>query len=398
MSDLKNQIESLLFSAGKRLSLEELGRLCHEDNLDAVQTTLQLLQKEIDEKQSSLMLVQEGNGWKLTVREKYIPVVKKVVTTPELPKSILETLAVVAYKAPVMQSQVIKTRTNKAYRHLDELEELGYITREKKGRSKLIKLTPKFFDYFDVPPEKLKEKFKNVAALEQAIETKEELVQQTQQAIVEAAKDRRPQVEIFTDSPPVLAPEIEVIGAKVGELDTYGEAQKPKKKHKHKHAEEAPVTQEEAADILAKKILGEAGIETPEATEEETAGMEEEGALTVEKIKKEARAAKPAKSDYTPTGLFPQGVPPEMEERIEHRVAQILEGDKPEAEESDAAEVPETIPAPPEMTEEEDKASEEPAEEAPAEETAEEPAETPVEGDHEPQPEEEKPKKHKRHH
>jgi len=85
---------------------------------------------------------------------------------------------------------------------LDELEELGYLTREKKGRSKLIKLTPKFFDYFDVPPDKLKEKFRNVAALEQAIEQKEGAIQESQQAIAAAANDATPRVEIVTDELP----------------------------------------------------------------------------------------------------------------------------------------------------------------------------------------------------
>ncbi|MEM2915794.1 MAG: SMC-Scp complex subunit ScpB [Candidatus Woesearchaeota archaeon] len=288
MSELKNQIESLLFSAGKKLTLEELGRLCKEENLNAVKAALELLKKELDEKQSSLMLVEEGGAYKLTVKEKYVPMVKKVVTTPELPKSMMETLAVVAYKAPVMQSQVIKIRTNKAYRHLDEIEEMGYITREKKGRSKLIKLTSKFFDYFDVPPEKLKEKFRNVAELEKAIEEKEKAAEQVQKAIIEAAQEKTPKVEVVTEELPKLAPEIEVIDGKVGELETYGEAPKPKKKHKHKKPEEEkPKTQEAAAEALAAKILSEAGVETPEATPEEEE-IEEEGRLTVEKIKKEA--------------------------------------------------------------------------------------------------------------
>ena len=412
MSELKNTIESLLFSAGKRLTLEELGRLCKEENPDAIRVALELLKKELDDKQSSLMLVQEGDAYKLTVREKYISVVKKVVTTPEMPKSILETLAVVAYKAPALQSQVIKIRTNKAYRHLDELEELGYITREKKGRSKLIRLTPKFFDYFDVPPDKLKEKFKNVAALEQAIEEKETAAQQTQQAIVAAAQDTTPQVEIVTEPLPKLAPEIEVLGGKVGELETYGEAPKLKKKPKKKKAaaeEEAPKTPEEAAEALAAKILGEAGISS-EATEEETAAMTEEGRLTVEKIKAEAAKTKPKKTTYTPTGLFPAGVPPEVQERVEHRVAEILEGEKPmeEGEGIETAAVPETIPAPPE----EEAPAEESTEEASAEENAETAEESteetsspeheetsePAPEGHEEQPPEQKPQKHKRHH
>jgi len=400
MTELKNQIESLLFSAGKRLTVEDLGRLCREENLDAVKVALELLKKELDDKQSSLMLVQEGEAWKLTVREKYIPMVKKVVTTPELPKSILETLAVVAYKAPVLQSQVIKIRTNKAYRHLDELEELGYITREKKGRSKLIKLTPKFFDYFDVPPDKLKEKFKNVSALEQVIEQKEKAAEQTQHAIVAAAQDTTPQVEPFSDSLPKFAPEVEIVGGTVGGLETYGEAKKPKKKHKKKKAEEAaeevPKTVEEAAEALAERMMTEAGM--PEATEEETAAIEEEGKLTVEKIKAEAAKTKPKKTTYVPKGIFAEGVPEEIKERIEHRVQELIEGETPaeKGESEETAEIPETIPAPSEEAAETEEA---PEEEAPAEEPEEETAEeAPAEGEHEPPAPEERPRKHKRHH
>ena len=91
----------------------------------------------------------------------------------KLSKSVLETLSVVAFKAPVLQSTVIAVRTNKAYDHLSLLEKAGYITREKQGRSMLIKLTKKFFLYFDIPPEKLKEKFSNLEQLEKVIEQKE---------------------------------------------------------------------------------------------------------------------------------------------------------------------------------------------------------------------------------
>lgn len=419
MSELKNLIESLLFSAGKRLTIEELSRLSKEENIVAIKEALAQLKKELDDKQSSLMLVEEGNAYKLAVREKYIHVVKKVVTTPELPKSILETLAVVAYKAPVMQSAVIKIRTNKAYRHLDELEEMGYISREKKGRSKLIKLTPKFFDYFDVPPEKLKEKFKNVAVLEKAIEEKEGAIQQTQQAIVKAATE--PQVEVVTEELPKLPEIIEPYGNKVGELETYGEAPKPKKKHKHKkHVEETAKTQEDAAEALAEQILGEAGIEP---TPEEAEAIEEEGRWTVEKIKKEAAQEKPHKTEYVPKGIFAEGVPEEVKERIEHRVAELLEGEKPEKEtEEELAQIPETIPAPPEE-EQEMQATDETStqekeqpeetnqpEKQEVEETSEQESEETITPEaekanleqktkiHEQPSSEEQPKKHKRHH
>jgi len=172
MNELKNTVESILFSTGRKLELEELSKLCKIKDLEQLKLSLNELKQELDQKNSSLMLIEEGNSWKLTVREKYLPYVRKVVSQTELSKSILETLAVIAYKAPTLQSQIIKIRTNKAYAHLDELEQNGYITREKKGRTKLLKLSQKFFDYFDIPPDQLKQKLEKVVSGEETLEPK----------------------------------------------------------------------------------------------------------------------------------------------------------------------------------------------------------------------------------
>ncbi len=169
IENLKREVESLLFSSGKTMSLEELSKLSKESDLEQIKTALNSLKTELEEKQSSLIILEENNSWKLAVREKYLLLISKLGIKTELTKSITETLAVVAYKAPALQSQIIHIRTNKAYNHLDELEQMGYITREKKGRTKLIKLSQRFFDYFDLPPEKLKEKFHTVQQMEAEI-------------------------------------------------------------------------------------------------------------------------------------------------------------------------------------------------------------------------------------
>ena len=68
----------------------------------------------------------------------------------ELDKPTQETLAIVAYKQPMFQSEVIKIRGNTAYDHIKVLKEQEFITSEKSGRTRILRLTPKFFDYFNV--------------------------------------------------------------------------------------------------------------------------------------------------------------------------------------------------------------------------------------------------------
>src|SRR3989344_5134923 len=176
-NELKQVLEAILFSAARRVELSELAKLSKKTEQEVLDT-LNSWKTELD-LNGPLILLQDGTAWKLTVREQYLPVVKKVVTKTELPKSLLQTLAVVAYKAPVLQSAVIKVRTNKAYDHLNQLEGSVFITREKKGRTKLIRLAPKFFDYFSIDPAQLKKKFKSMGDVEQAIEKKEAENEQT---------------------------------------------------------------------------------------------------------------------------------------------------------------------------------------------------------------------------
>ena len=149
MTDTKQKVEALLFSSGRKMGVEAIAKLVRSDSAEVL-SALSSLKEDYDSKGSSIMMVDEGDGWKLTVREQYSNVVRKIVAETELSKTVMETLAVIAWKAPVLQSDIINIRTNKAYDHLAELENTGFITRSKHGRTKLIKLSERFFNYFDV--------------------------------------------------------------------------------------------------------------------------------------------------------------------------------------------------------------------------------------------------------
>ena len=153
MEDLRNRIEAVLFSSGKKMSSEDIAKVVGS-NISAVNKAADELRKFYDDSGSSLMVVEGENSWKLSVREKFIPLVRKIVAETEFSKTVMETLAIVAWKAPVLQAEVIKIRTNKAYDHLSEIEEAGFITRVKFGRTKKISLTEKFFNYFDLQDRK----------------------------------------------------------------------------------------------------------------------------------------------------------------------------------------------------------------------------------------------------
>ena len=176
MAKLKHKIEAILFSAGRRMAIEEIARLC-KATADKAEEALKELFAEYGERDSSLALVQDGKYWKLTVQDQHQEAASSVVTQTELSKTLMETLAVIAFKYPIKQADLIKIRTNKAYEHLSELEGGGFISRKKHGRSKLIKLADKFFHYFNLPEESLREKFRDFESIAKAIEEKEGVIE-----------------------------------------------------------------------------------------------------------------------------------------------------------------------------------------------------------------------------
>jgi chromosome segregation and condensation protein ScpB len=57
---IKNKLEALLFSSGRKMSTEELSKLCNSKN-DEIQSALVELKQDYDDKNSSLMFVNEGD-------------------------------------------------------------------------------------------------------------------------------------------------------------------------------------------------------------------------------------------------------------------------------------------------------------------------------------------------
>ncbi len=265
--ELKLKVESLLFAGSRNFEIDELSRLTKADPKD-VKKAISELNKDYSERQTSIMLVEENNTYKFNVKDDYVLLVSNIVTETELSRTVMETLAVIAFKHPILQSELIKIRTNKAYDHLSELEQAGYIQREKTGRTKKIKLTQKFFDYFDLPPEKLKNAFENYKAVEEAIEEKEiesrrmhdDFKKSRSEAEKEAEKASKVNLYGTDDKDPFVYdsdPEVEVIEEEkpMGDLEVVDipkgsiEEEKPKAAVSEDEPEEEELTQEEKNDV-----------------------------------------------------------------------------------------------------------------------------------------------------
>jgi len=158
MEENQKRIEAVLFAVGKEITSERIASLCSME-VPQVEEAIIALSNQYTQMNNSLQIVKKENGWKLTVHDHYVSLVSSLVSNTELERPLMETLAVIAWRYPIIQSEVVKLRNAKAYDHMKQLEEMGFVAKEKHGRTFKIKLTKKFFEYFDLPSEEAKQAF-----------------------------------------------------------------------------------------------------------------------------------------------------------------------------------------------------------------------------------------------
>ena len=154
----KKKIEAVLFAVGKEISTERLASLSSLE-VKEVKKVMKSLIAEYNDRDHALKIESRDNGWKLTVRDEFVPLVSNIVTSTEIEKPLMDTLAVIAWKYPIVQSEIIKLRGSGAYEHMSNLVQQGFVAKEIFGRTYKVKLTQKFFEYFDLPSEEAKEAF-----------------------------------------------------------------------------------------------------------------------------------------------------------------------------------------------------------------------------------------------
>lgn len=148
MEDLeaKSVIEAALFAAGKVLSVREISALCglSEQRTAALAEDLS---GEYRSRKSGIEIKRLGEGFAMQVAPGLSTEVTSVAPR-ELEAPLIRTLAIIAYKQPILQSKLAEIRGNKSYVHARELERMGLISREKHGRTKVLTTTRAFADYF----------------------------------------------------------------------------------------------------------------------------------------------------------------------------------------------------------------------------------------------------------
>ncbi len=142
-------LEAALYVAGRPLDLRELASVLKTRSKKRVQRTAQkLIELYITRETALEILPLEEDRYVMQLKAEYTPEVRRLSLRPMLSVGPLKTLSYIAYRQPLPQKQVIDVRGQHAYGHVKQLVDLNLISRERAGRSMLLRTTAFFADYF----------------------------------------------------------------------------------------------------------------------------------------------------------------------------------------------------------------------------------------------------------
>ena len=227
MDQLAQHIESLIFTATSPISFKDL-KGCLEESFDtklkkpAMEKAIEQLKERYQQEDFSFELVEIAGGFQFLTKASFhhtIGVYLKQTTKKRLSKAALETLSIIAYKQPVVKSEMEKIRgvsCDYSVQKLLEKELIAIVGRnDSPGQPLLYGTSEKFMDYFglksieDLPqPKDFREPDQEIGE-KAPIDEKISLPEEQMAITVENAPPTASSPEIVEDQPTAMPAEQE---------------------------------------------------------------------------------------------------------------------------------------------------------------------------------------------
>ena len=177
--ELKAILEAILFVSPEPVPIARLMLILGTVSKAEVVQALEILAHDLDQQGRGIQLVQVAGGYRLVTKQEYGPWLKrmdKAKATQKLSRSALESLAIIAYKQPLVRAEIEEIRgveTSGVLRTLCERKLVRIVGRKDVPGRPIMYGTTKFFlehfglqDLSQLPP--LRE-FKELGESEQAL-------------------------------------------------------------------------------------------------------------------------------------------------------------------------------------------------------------------------------------
>ncbi|MFM7085646.1 MAG: SMC-Scp complex subunit ScpB [Cyanobium sp.] len=147
---LPARLEAILYLKGRPLPLAELATIAGIDRQEA-ELALITLMTDYAHRDTALEIHQEGQTYSLQLRESLGDLVQSLLPV-DLSTAALRTLATIALRTRILQSELVDLRGSGAYDHIKELLAQDFIERRRQsdGRSYWLSLSEKFHRTFAI--------------------------------------------------------------------------------------------------------------------------------------------------------------------------------------------------------------------------------------------------------
>lgn len=144
------RLEAILYLKGRPMSLSELASLSGLER-EEVEVALITLMADYAHRDTALEIFQDGQTYSLQLRQGLNDLVQ-VLLPVDLSTAALRTLATIALKQRILQSDLVELRGSGAYEHIKELLAQNFIERKRQsdGRSYWLTLSEKFHRTFAI--------------------------------------------------------------------------------------------------------------------------------------------------------------------------------------------------------------------------------------------------------
>ena len=156
MEEIKYIIESLLLVAEEPLQIDRINNILTGAEKKEIQNALAELSKEYEARKGAFFLREVAGGYQIRTRPEYREWIKRLIQpkTLRLSRAALETLAIIAYKQPIIRSDIEHIRGVNCGGILRMLLERKLIRvlgrKEIPGRPLIYATTKQFLEVFDL--------------------------------------------------------------------------------------------------------------------------------------------------------------------------------------------------------------------------------------------------------
>ncbi|MCI5847786.1 MAG: SMC-Scp complex subunit ScpB [Clostridiales bacterium] len=149
-------IEAILFVSGEPVTVADLSQALGVTEMETMRA-VQELERQLDDGRRGIALKRYGDHLRLETRPEYAPYVERLlqpVQRQTLSQTVMETLAVIAYRQPATKGEVEQVRGVKCDYSIQSLLQKGLIKevgrKEALGRPILYATTDAFLEHFGI--------------------------------------------------------------------------------------------------------------------------------------------------------------------------------------------------------------------------------------------------------